>query len=155
MAELDSALNKWIDAIPEHRASSLCSPSSTRSNSFRRSALGPNPRRPCFLPPICRSLLPLLPAPNHDPSSVHPFATQALPSLLPLPCDMHERGEVMQSCCGFWTEEGIYDAASIFPGLSRIFFILLVRMATDEIHGVDSDSGIYVGRGVVVEYLGS
>jgi hypothetical protein len=69
VSQLDSALNQWVDSVPDHRTfhSSPRVLALTRFNS----ALGSPPRGFCFLQAVGAPLRCVLPAADHDPSPVH------------------------------------------------------------------------------------
>ena len=91
VAELDSALNEWIDTVPNHRAYffpkhlaySLNAPASQMGHNgteFQRARLVLTVRKP---------LQPLLSPANSRASPIHTITAEAVSVIIPIPCDLH------------------------------------------------------------------
>jgi hypothetical protein len=99
VAELDSALNNWVDSVPDHR---LCPSISVHllilTQTYTCSPLGPKPRRLDLLQSIRVSARSVLSHANHGSPVVYTLPEEAGAAELPVRGDMRKRGQVVQSC---------------------------------------------------------
>ena len=97
VAELDSALNKWVDSVPDHRTF-FCRTADFRSYfPCNSSAMGPQSGGHRIFPSIGNPLCQLLPPPDSRTSSFHPITPKTFGPVLSLACNLHERCSVVQS----------------------------------------------------------
>lgn len=93
--ELDSALNQWVDSIPEHRQSFLTIIMG-EADSWYCSSLGPKPEEYDFLEPICSPLHDLLRATNCHTPPVPILASQHT-GVFPIACYLYERRTIVST----------------------------------------------------------
>lgn len=94
VAELDSALNKWIDTVPDH--CKWCNQSSWVTSLIICSALGPTPREPPVLQPIRHIIRNILPPSDSHPSSIHSLTPKTVTSDFPFAGNLHQRCPFVQ-----------------------------------------------------------
>ena len=98
VSSLNSALNSWVDAVPDHREPAQCL-LLPMTDYLLTSTLGSQPTKHTVLPAISSIVRQLLSPPNHPPSTVYFFSAKALLRIFPLISYMHQRGTVLQPRC--------------------------------------------------------
>jgi len=102
VAELDSALNKWIDTVPDHRMwlnldFILPLPLSSTSRSPVGSKQGRQQLFHAVVSPLCK----LLSCPDPHPPPIHPVAPKTVSSIFPFLGDLYECCSILQSHHGY------------------------------------------------------
>ena len=96
VAELDSALNKWVDSVPDHRTFFFADLRVPFSFLHNTSSMGPASGRHSVFPSIGNALCQLLPPSDSRTSSFHPVAAKTLNPVLPIACNLYKRRPVVQ-----------------------------------------------------------
>ena len=95
VAELDSALNKWVDSVPDHRTS-LVNQLLLILNLCDASAMGPASRGRGVFPSVSYPLCQLLPPPDPRTPPFYSVTPKALGPVLSLACNLYECCQVVQ-----------------------------------------------------------
>ena len=98
VAELDSAINKWIDMVPLHCECSAnmfhCRP----HNSLNRSTMGPRSRRSSLPEPVGYTLCELLFAADLHTQAIYSVTSQTFTAHPAFLGDLHKRGAFLHAC---------------------------------------------------------
>lgn len=99
VAELDSAMNKWVDSVPDH-CKLFATLFDLHLSSGLVSAMGPQSRERSVAKPVSVSVCNILPPPNYRSSTLHPIASETFTTLVPVPRDLHECSPGLYPCPG-------------------------------------------------------